>query len=181
MLAAEWVHWLHAGTTVSVVLAPAVGIALAALVLLAPARWPGPLVASALAVGAVTAAHHSGTGLAIGRAVATVAAAATGAVLLRWYAGGRFHLIRVRELIVLVVAATIGAVIGAAIDTVAVAVTADLPSADLWRASWRCALAYGFAMVLVGATVLTSADIGSAARSAVVESKLSSSRSRSSA
>ena len=117
-----------------------------------------------LTVGAVTVADHLGTGLAIGRAVATVAAATVAAVLLRWYAGGRFHLTRVQELLALVVAAAVGATVGATVDTIAVAITRDLSSADLWRAAWQCALAGGFGMVLLGAVALTLVEPATAAR-----------------
>ncbi len=156
--AVQWVHWLHPGTTVAVAAAPAVGILLAALLLLEAPQWPGPLVASAVTVGAVTVADHLGAELAVGRALATVVAATTAAVLLRWYGGGRFRLARVQELLALVVAAVLGAILGAAVDTLAVAIAHDLSSADLWRAAWQCALADGFGMVLVAAAALTAVE-----------------------
>ncbi len=162
--AAQWVHWLHPGAAVSVVAAPAAGVLLAALLLLPPSRWPGPLVASALTVGVVSVADDLGAGLAVGRALATVVAAAAAAWLLRWYAGGRFHLARVRELLALVVAAALGAVVGAAVDTLAMAVTRDLSSTGLWRAAWQGALAGGFGMVLVAATALTAVEPSRPAR-----------------
>jgi two-component system cell cycle sensor histidine kinase/response regulator CckA len=155
--AVQWVHWLHPGTTMAVAAAPAVGILLAALLLLAPTHWPGPLVGGGLAVAFVTAAHNLGPELSIGRALATIAAAIATAVLLRWYAGGRFHLARVQELLALVVAAALGAALGAGIDTLAWAATRDFSSSDLWRAAWQCALADGLGMVLIAAAVLTCA------------------------
>jgi PAS domain S-box-containing protein len=158
----QWVHWLHPGATIAVAAAPAAGVLLAALLLVAPARWPGPLVGAALAVAFVTAAHNLGPELAIGRALATVAAATATAVLLRWYAGGRFHLIRVQELFALVVAAAVGAVLGAVIDTLALAMARNLSSSGLWRAAWQCALAVGLGMLLVAAAALACAlPIGS--------------------
>ena len=156
--AVQWVHWLHPGATVAVAAAPAVGILLAALLLLAPRRWPGPLAGGALAVALVTAAHDFGAELAIGRALATVIAAAVAAVLVRWYAGGRFRLARVQALLALVVASALGASVGAAVDTVAVSLARDLPLSDLWRAAWQCAAADGIGMVLVVAAVLTCSE-----------------------
>ena len=162
--AVQWVHWLHPGVTVAVAAAPAVGILLAALLLLAPGRWPGPLVGAAVAVGLITATHDLGIELAIGRSLATVAAAAAAAVLLRWYAGGRFHLIRVQDLLALVVAAAVGAGLGAAVDTLALAAARDLSSSDLWRAAWQCVFADDLGMVLVAAAVLTCTETAGSTR-----------------
>jgi PAS domain S-box-containing protein len=163
--AVQWVHWLHPGATLAVAAAPAVGVLLGALLLLTPTRWAGPLVGATLAVAFVTAAQDLGPELSIGRAVATVAAATATAVLLRWYAGGHFHLARVQELLALVVAAALGGVLGAAIDTLALAMGRDLSSSDLWRAAWQCALADGLGMFLVAAAVLTCAQPVTSTRS----------------
>jgi PAS domain S-box-containing protein len=154
----QWVHWLHPGTTVAVAVAPAAGVLLAMLLLLPPSRWPAPVAGGALAVAFVTAAHDLGPEQSIGRALATVAAGTGAAMLLRWYAGGRFRLVRVRDLLALVVAVALGAVVGAAIDTLALAMARDLSSSDLWRAAWQCAVALGIGMFVVTAAVLTCTE-----------------------
>ena len=105
VLAAEWTWWLHPHGWLTGAASPGAGVLLGALLLLAPRRWPGPLLASALAVGLVAARHDAGVSLSAGRAIATVAAAVATALLLRWYAGGSFRLLRVRELAALLAAA----------------------------------------------------------------------------
>ena len=155
-LAAEWTWWLHPAGVLHGAAAPAAGVALAALLLLPPRRWPGPLVGSALAVGLVAARHHAGIELSVGRALATVAAATAAALLLHAYAGGTFRLERVRELCALCVAAGVGAALGAALDTLARAVTHDFDAGELWRIAWPTTVAFGIGMVLVVAAILTA-------------------------
>ena len=138
------------------VVAPGAGIALAALLLLPPARWPAPLVASAVTIGAVGARHHAGSGLTIGRALATVGAAVATALLLRWYAAGTFRLTRLRELCTLVIAAALGGALGAAVHTIALAFERDPTAAELWHSAWSTALALALGMTLIGTVVLTT-------------------------
>jgi PAS domain S-box-containing protein len=153
---AEWAWWLHPGGVMVGAVAPSAGIALAALLLLPPVRWPAPLAASAIMIGAVGARHHAGSDLTIGRAIAAVAAAVATALLLRWYAGGVFRLTRLRELCTLVIGASLGGALGAAVQTLALAIARDSTAESLWRAAWSTALALAVGMVLVGTVVLTT-------------------------
>ena len=135
---------------------PAAGVLLGALLLLAPRRWPAPVAAAALAVGLVAVRHDAMAEIAVGRAVATVAAAVATALLLRWYAGGAFRLQRLRELGALFAAAAVGGVLGAALDTLARTVALDLDTAAIWRGAWTSAVSLALGMVLVAAAILSA-------------------------
>ena len=156
VLAAEWTWWLHPGGLLLGAAPPAAGVLLGALLLLAPGRWPAPIVVSAAAVGLVAARHDAVAEVVVGRAVSVAAAAVAAAVLLRWYEGGAFRLDRVRELGTLVVAAAVGAVLGAALDTLAWTIAVDLDGAAMWRAAWPTAVSLTIGMVLVAVAILTA-------------------------
>jgi PAS domain S-box-containing protein len=152
---ALWGWWLHPGGVATPALAGAAGAVLAVLLLLPPTLWAGPLVAGALAVAGAGALHDAPAVLVVGHAVAVTAAALGAGVLLHWYARGPFHLRRVRELCTLVAAAAVGGVLGAAIQTLAVAIEREPAAGTLWRIAWPTAIAIGGGMVLVPTAVLT--------------------------
>ena len=134
--------------------APAAGILLAALLLLEPARWPGPLVAGAVAVGAVTAAHDLGAEISWSHARCRPSPPRrAAAILLRWYGGGRFRLARVQELVALVARRGHRRRTGRHARHPRSRPRTRPLLADLWRAAWQCALADGVGMVLVAAVV----------------------------
>ena len=146
--AAEWVAWLRAGPGAAVALTPAAGIAFAAALLLPWRRAAAPLVAVTVAVVGVALRHHVDPGVAVALGVAAVLAAATGALLLRFYADGEFRIEGVRDLAALVVAALAGALLAAMVVTGALAIWgADAP---WWRVLYRTTLADALGMVLVG-------------------------------
>ncbi len=153
LLATEWSNWLHAGTLGDIAVAPAAGVVLAALLLLSPARWPGPLLAAATAVAAVDLRHDLGTGISMGRAIATVVGALVAALILRFLAGGHFRLAGVRELMELIAAAAVGGIFSAAAMTLALLGTGT----PLWRAGYHHALADAFGMILLPCVALTCA------------------------
>ncbi len=156
IVAAEWTWWLHPRGLLEGAASPAAGVLLGTLLLLVPRRWPAPLATAALAVGLVAARHDAPAEIAVGRAVATVAAAVATALLLRWYAGGAFRLQRVRELGALFAAAAVGGVLGAALETLALAVALDLDTAAMWRSAWPTAFSFAIGMVLVAAAILSA-------------------------
>jgi len=150
-----WGWWLHPSGVVTPAVAGSAGVVLAALLLSPPRAWAGPLVASALAVAGAAAWNDAPVGLVVGHAAATVAAALAAALLLRWYANGRFHLTRVRELCTLTAAAAVGGALGGALLTLAVAFEREPELSELWRIAWPLAVAIGAGMVLVPTAVLT--------------------------
>lgn len=152
---ASWGWWLHPGGVLTPALAAASGAVLAALLLVHPRGWIGPVVAGVLAVAAAGALHDAPVAVVVGHAVAVGSAALAAAVLLHWYASGPFHLTRVRELCTLVAAAAVAGALGGALLTLAVAVDRSPSVGELWRVAWPVAIAMGGAMVLVPTAVLT--------------------------
>jgi PAS domain S-box-containing protein len=152
---ALWGWWLHSGGVLTPALAAAAGVVLAALLLTQPRAWAPPLVAGALAVAGAAAVHDAPVELVVGHALAVSAAALASAVLLHWYARGRFHLTRVQELCTLVAAAAVGGLLGAAVQTLAVAIEREPTVDELWRIAWPIAIAIGAGMVLIPTAVLT--------------------------
>ena len=157
IVVAEWAWWLHRGGVLEGAVPAAAGVLLAALLLLAPARWPAPIVVAAVAVGAVAARHHAPLELSLGRAAGTVTAAVCTALLLRWYAGGAFALTSVRELGTLLVAAILGGVAAAMIQTGALAIADHGDAAALGRIAWAAAVGITLGLVLVASVALTTA------------------------
>jgi len=162
----EWAWWLHPGGVLAGAAPAAAGVLLAALLLVAPTRWPAPTVVAALAVGLVAARHHAPLELSIGWALATVVAAFTTALLLRWYAGGRFELASVRELGTLLGAALVGGITAAAIQAGALAVAGDHTAATLWRGAWPAAVGVALGLALIASAALTTARRDPSARHA---------------
>jgi PAS domain S-box-containing protein len=152
--AAEWSSWLHAGASAEVAVAPAAGVALAALLLLPRRSWPGPLLATLLAVAAVGSRHDLPNAVSGGRALAAVAGALVAAIVLQWHGDGRFRLACVSDLLALVGAAAVGGAVGAVISGAAFAIAGS--AADLWRPAYLEALANAFGMVVVSAAALTT-------------------------
>jgi two-component system, cell cycle sensor histidine kinase and response regulator CckA len=152
--AAQWSYWLHPGNAAELAVAPAAGVALAALLLLPRRHWPGPLVATALAVAIVDLLHDVDTAVSIGRAVAAVAGALLAAVLLRRYSDGTFRLARVNDLLALVAAAAVGGALAGIVSALALLIGGSAP--DLWRPAHLEALADAFGMVVVSAAALTA-------------------------
>jgi two-component system cell cycle sensor histidine kinase/response regulator CckA len=152
-----WGWWLHPSGVLTPALAAPAGVVLVALLLLPPRAWAAPLVAGAIAVGAAAAIHHAPASLLVGHVASITVAALAVAVLLHWYASGSFQLARVRELCTLVAAAAVGGVLGAAVETLAVALDRQ-PGADvLWRVALTLTIAIGGGLVLVPAAVLSLA------------------------
>jgi PAS domain S-box-containing protein len=154
---ALWGWWLHPGGIVTPALAGAAGAVLVVLLVASPRAWAAPLGAGALATAGAAAWHDAPVELVVGQAVAVTGAALAAAVLLRWYASGPFHLTRVRELCTLTAAAAVGGVLGAALQTLAVAIEREPGAGELWRIAWPAAIAIGAGMVLVPTAVLTLA------------------------
>jgi PAS domain S-box-containing protein len=152
---ALWGWWLHPGGVLTPALAASAGVVLAALLLTPPRAWAPPLVAGALAVGGAAALRDAPAELVIGDALAMTAAALASAVLLHWYARGTFRLTRVQELCTLVAAAAVGGVLGAAIQTLAVAIERASGLDALWQVAWPVAIAIGTGMVLIPTALLT--------------------------
>jgi PAS domain S-box-containing protein len=152
---AEWTWWLHPGGVASPALAPAAGVLLAVLLLVPRVLWLGPALSAALGVALAAGLHDAPAELVVGDAAAVVLAGVLAAVLLQWYANGRFHLTRVRELCTLGAAAVLGSIVGAAVETLALAAARDLSADALWRAAWPLAIATAIGMVLVPSAVLT--------------------------
>src|SRR3954471_17539887 len=152
-----WGWWLHPDGVLTPAVAGAAGAVLVVLLLAPPRAWAAPLLAGALATAGAAAWHDAPVELIVGRAVAVAAAACATAILLRWYANGPFRLTRVRDLCTLVVAAAVGGVLGAAVQTLAVALERDPSAGDLWRVAWPTAIAIGAGMVLVPTALLTLA------------------------
>jgi PAS domain S-box-containing protein len=150
-----WGWWLHPRGVVTPALAASAGVVLAALLLLPPRVWAGPLAAGVIAVAGAGAVQDASAEQIVGQAAAVTGAALTAAVLLHWYARGPFHLRRVRELCTLVAAAAVGGVIGAALQTLAIAIEREPSASELWHIAWPAAIAIGGGMVLVPTAVLT--------------------------
>ncbi len=161
---AAWGWWLHPDGVATPALAAAAGVVLAALLLLTPRHWIGPIVAGAVGIGVAAALHDATAALLVGGPVAVVAAALAAAVLLRWYAAGRFQLTRVRELCTLVAAAAVGGVLGGALLTLAAELRHEQGAASLWRVAWPLAVAIGSGLVLVPTAILTLASPSAASR-----------------
>jgi two-component system cell cycle sensor histidine kinase/response regulator CckA len=156
---AAWGWWLHADGVATPALAGAAGIVLTALLLQSsPRTWIGPVVAGALGVTLAAALHDAPAALLVGGPVEIVAAALAPAVLLRWYAGGRFQLTRVRELCTLVAAAAVGGVLGSALFTLAAEIEHSRGADGLWRVAWPLAVALCGGLVLVPTAVITLAS-----------------------
>jgi PAS domain S-box-containing protein len=152
---ALWGWWLHPGGVLTPALAGAAGVVVAALLLTPPRTWAAPLVAGALAVGAAAVVHDAPVELVVGHALAVTAAALTCALLLSWYARGPFHLTRVQELCTLVAAAAVGGVLGAAVQSLGIAIDREPGIEALWDQAWPVAIAMGAGMVLLPTAVLT--------------------------
>ena len=147
-IAAEWVAWLRAGPDAAVALTPAAGIAFAAALLLPWRCAIAPLVAVAVAVLGVALRHHVDPGVAAALGVAAMLAAATGVLLLRFYADGEFRIEGVRDLAALVVAALAGGLLAALVVTAALAIWGT--ATPWWHVLYTTTLADALGMVLVG-------------------------------
>jgi PAS domain S-box-containing protein len=153
--ATAWANWLHTGTVAQIAVAPAAGVTLAALLLLGPRRWPGPLLGAAAAVALVELQAGASTAASIGHALAAAGAAVAAAAFLGVVVAARFRLARVRDLLFLVAACTIGGAVAGAVMSAALMV-ADA-STGLWGAAYHEALADAFGMFVLSSAALTAA------------------------
>jgi len=111
-LAVVWTHWLNPSLGAGV--APLTGVALAALLLLPPRRWPLPLAVLAIVATGIGLAYDTTVVRAIAPAVAATIGAVLAATLLRIFANGPFTLRRVIDVAALIATGAAGTIIGSA-------------------------------------------------------------------
>lgn len=155
--AAEAGHWLSGDAAHFATVWPAGGLYLAALLRSPPRRWPLLLFAALVASGASELLLHEkppwvSAAFWLARSVETIA----GAALLRRFAGDPFRLDNVRSVIILTVAAALGAtMLGASIGALAAAHLLGQPLISGWLMWWS---ADALGVLLVAPLVLAALE-----------------------
>ena len=151
-IATIWTEWLDSSTTLAVV--AGTGIALAALLLVEPHRWPLPLLAIGGAITGIGLLLDLDFATALAPATTAIVGSVVGAGALRVYARGDFTLRRVADVGAL---AAFGAVAGAfagAVVGVAVAKIGDTPG-EYWRLVGQVGLANAIGVLLVSTALVS--------------------------
>lgn len=146
-----WAHWLDASLVVA--MTAALGLALAALLVVEPRGWPIVLVTIGVAMTGAGWAWSPDLRAAAAPAVTAIIGSAIAAPLLRVFSGGRYALRRVVDVVALAIVGAIGACAGAAAG---VAVTGTGPrSAPLWETASRAGLASWVGVMVMTPLVLS--------------------------